>query len=96
MKYKLLCDHDVCYLCGCKSVKNKTEKKFRNLIEIHHIIERNEGGTNSPHNLVPLCSSCHSVVHSGIITLIGWFDCIYCFKLKWTDKDGNKRFGPGY
>lgn len=32
-------------------------------IQIHHHIPRGEGGSNSPHNLVCLCSACHAHVH---------------------------------
>lgn len=30
---------------------------------VHHIIERAEGGTDDPDNLVALCNSCHSSYH---------------------------------
>ena len=34
-----------------------------NGLQIHHYIKRSLGGTNTPHNLVTLCSACHSHVH---------------------------------
>lgn len=32
-------------------------------LQIHHCIQRGEGGTNSPHNLITLCSDCHALAH---------------------------------
>ena len=41
-----------CALCDCTQG-----------IQIHHIIPRGKGGGNTPHNLITLCSYCHSHVH---------------------------------
>ena len=41
-----------CALCDCTSG-----------LQIHHVIPRGEGGTDSPHNLITLCSYCHSHAH---------------------------------
>lgn len=35
-------------------------------IEWHHIVPLYVGGTNSPSNLVPLCTDCHHAVHTGV------------------------------
>lgn len=32
-------------------------------LQIHHYIRRGQGGSNSPHNLITLCSACHAEVH---------------------------------
>lgn len=32
-------------------------------IQIHHVIHRGQGGTNHPHNLITLCSTCHGQAH---------------------------------
>ena len=32
-------------------------------LQIHHVIHRALGGTNSPHNLICLCSRCHALAH---------------------------------
>ena len=32
-------------------------------LQVHHAIPRGEGGTDSPHNLITLCSYCHSHAH---------------------------------
>ena len=32
-------------------------------LQIHHYIPRGRGGTNSPHNLITLCSDCHALAH---------------------------------
>ena len=34
-------------------------------IQIHHVIERTQGGTNEPQNLVTLCMYCHGVAHGS-------------------------------
>ncbi len=41
-------------------------------IQIHHIIKRSQGGSNSPHNLICLCSDCHALAHGT--NLQGWVD----------------------
>jgi len=42
-----------CFICG----ENRP-----NSIETHHIVPRRYGGTDSPENLVDLCSSCHAAI----------------------------------
>jgi hypothetical protein len=32
-------------------------------LEAHHILEHQDGGTDDPINLQPLCNECHSLVH---------------------------------
>ena len=32
-------------------------------LQVHHAIARGEGGTDSPQNLITLCSYCHSHAH---------------------------------
>ena len=32
-------------------------------LQIHHVVPRGQGGTNSPHNLICLCSDCHALAH---------------------------------
>jgi hypothetical protein len=38
-------------------------------IEIHHLEQVSEGGTNEPSNLLPLCPNCHTLHHTGIIPI---------------------------
>jgi hypothetical protein len=33
-------------------------------LHIHHIIEKSEGGSDDPDNLIPVCLTCHSDVHT--------------------------------
>lgn len=41
-------------------------RKFLPLhLHIHHIIEKNEGGTDELDNLIPVCEHCHSNVHTS-------------------------------
>lgn len=32
-------------------------------IQVHHVIKRSQGGSNSPENLITLCMYCHAVIH---------------------------------
>ena len=41
-------------------------------LQIHHYIPRGKHGTDSPHNLVTLCSDCHAMAHG--INLLGYPD----------------------
>ena len=36
-------------------------------IDLHHIIEVSQNGTNNPDNLIALCPTCHALYHRGII-----------------------------
>lgn len=92
---KLFADRYCCYFCGiqCPPVKSE-KKKFRNLIEVHHIKEKNEGGSDSAINLVPCCSNCHSKIHLGLIKIDAWYNIGYYYKLKWTNEAGSNQFGP--
>lgn len=38
-------------------------------LQIHHYIHRGQGGSNSPMNLITLCSDCHAMAHG--INVIG-------------------------
>ena len=49
----------------------------------HHIIERTEIGTsNDPYNLAVICANCHTLVHDGLIEIIGVYPS--------TNKHGRK------
>lgn len=32
-------------------------------MEAHHVLEHQDGGTDTPGNLIPLCNECHQLVH---------------------------------
>lgn len=34
-------------------------------VQVHHIVPRNEGGTDDIENAIPLCPNCHDEVHKG-------------------------------
>lgn len=60
-----------------KLIKNKCEIESctitdKNLLQLHHIIERTEiNTTNHNFNLAILCANCHNYVHSGRLKIIG-------------------------
>jgi len=51
-----------CELCPY----NKTE-----VLNVHHIVERCNGGTNHKTNLIVICPTCHAEIHAGLRTLEG-------------------------
>ena len=38
-------------------------------LEVHHIVQRRDGGSDRPDNLVTLCHDCHAALHRGEFTL---------------------------
>lgn len=48
-----------CPFCGEESIDT---------LEIHHILEKSLGGTDTPENLILVCSNCHSKITAGAIT----------------------------
>ncbi len=38
-------------------------------LEVHHVVQRRDGGSDRPDNLVTLCHDCHSALHRGEFTL---------------------------
>lgn len=50
----------------CQHCKGKSKDPILN---VHHIIQRKDGGSNAPSNLVTLCETCHSDYHKGKIDL---------------------------
>ena len=62
--------------CQNPNCKNKSEHP---ILELHHIIFRSNGGTDSPNNLITLCNQCHTPEnHRGF--LIDWKPKIQAFK----------------
>ena len=48
----------VCEVCNASIVRN---------LEVHHITQRADGGSNSLRNLAVLCDSCHDAHHAGTL-----------------------------
>lgn len=92
MKY--YCEIYQCYFCGLIDKNPSKSKKFRSIIETHHILEQHLGGTDHPSNLVRCCSTCHSKIHNNIIVLEKYYDIGYAKYLKWVDEHGKDQFGP--
>lgn len=52
------------YQCHkCKTKKGK--------LHVHHVVFRSNGGTDSPENLIVLCSDCHEKLHNGEFEIKG-------------------------
>ena len=47
----------------CRKCGSKTH------LEVHHIVQRKDGGTDNRDNLVTLCHDCHAALHRGEFTL---------------------------
>ena len=47
----------------CRKCGSKTH------LEVHHIVQRKDGGTDHRDNLVTLCHNCHAALHRGEFTL---------------------------
>lgn len=43
--------------------------RSRTCLEVHHIVQRKDGGSDRPDNLVTLCHDCHAALHRGGFTL---------------------------
>lgn len=52
------------YTCQYCKGRRKDSK-----LEIHHIMFRSQGGSDNQENLITLCHTCHSLLHSGKISL---------------------------
>src|SRR6185295_10109044 len=66
-------DHHRCTAPGCRSARN---------LEIHHIVEQANGGTQELSNLCLLCTGHHSALHAGLLTIRG--RAPYELELRWT------------
>ena len=44
---------------------------FRFDLQAHHIVFSSEGGATAPQNLTALCTTCHTLVHEGLLVLQG-------------------------
>lgn len=53
-------DGGKCRVCGKTP---RTDKTVR--LEVHHIVRRADGGTDTPENVVTLCRECHEAHHRG-------------------------------
>jgi len=50
-------DGGKCRICGCYE-----------MLQIHHRMQRHEGGSNRPENLICVCEKCHKAFHVGTLT----------------------------
>lgn len=55
--------HECGYKCGNPSCRMILT------LEIHHLEQVADGGTNEPTNLLALCPNCHTLHHNGIIPI---------------------------
>jgi 5-methylcytosine-specific restriction endonuclease McrA len=50
----------------CQKCKGKNKK-----LHVHHITFKSKGGTNTPDNLITLCTDCHDKLHKGEFSIKG-------------------------
>ena len=50
--------------CKCRAC-GKSKQKDGVRLEVHHVIRRADGGTDTPENVVTLCEECHKAHHRG-------------------------------
>lgn len=60
-EYVLWRDGHKCRNCGGKTKDD--------VLEVHHLIQRKDGGSDRPDNLITLCRTCHDAYHKGAIKL---------------------------
>lgn len=48
-----------CQIC----LRPKTRLGSRGVLEVHHVIEIQDGGEDTPTNLMATCTSCHRLIH---------------------------------
>ena len=51
----------------CQHCHHKGDSRTK--LEVHHIVQRKDGGTDHRDNLVTLCHDCHAALHRGEFTL---------------------------
>ena len=63
--------------------------KFTKFLDVHHVVDENDGGTNRLDNLIVLCSFCHDLAHKDEIPveeMRGWIatrEARFQFKPNW-------------
>jgi hypothetical protein len=68
-----------------------------NILHRHHIIPRcDERSTNSDHNLAIVCPTCHSLIHSGEIIIIGIYKTTGGTELMWFKKGEEPPFSEEF
>lgn len=80
-EYVLFRDGHICQHC-----KGKSGDKVLN---VHHIVQRKDGGSNAPSNLITLCETCHHDYHQGKIELKakkapGFKDAAFMGIMRWA------------
>jgi hypothetical protein len=56
-------DRNTCIICGWTHEQWRREDP--RILELHHVREHVDGGTNTADNLLVICSRCHDDVHAG-------------------------------
>lgn len=95
MKTHAYTDYNICYFCGLAEPIN-IKKSYRKLVEQHHIVFKENNGSNEPSNLVPCCSTCHSKIHLNLIIIDKWINFGYAMKLHWFNEKGKEFYGCGF
>ncbi|MES2213018.1 MAG: RNA-guided endonuclease IscB [Pseudomonadota bacterium] len=49
--------------------QSRQKVRHHAVLEVHHLVFRSQGGTDTPTNLLTLCSDCHAALHAGVFEL---------------------------
>lgn len=65
-------DHEQCVACG---------RGGENILQLHHLVYRSQGGTHTEENLATLCRDCHDDVHAGLLDVayLEWYPGVFSF-----------------
>jgi len=81
-KHKKLFDKQ-CYFC---------EESNYALLDVHRIVEGNNGGKYTEHNTVTVCSLCHRKIHAGLIKIDRKYFSTSGWILHYYDEQGQEHY----
>ena len=69
------------HVCAGRGCGNRNNKDIGGMLSAHHVIWRTHGGDTEPVNEISVCTTCHGLIHEGLLQVKGispegleWFD----------------------
>lgn len=62
---RMVLQRDKYSCCRCAWNRRDWDPDDPRNLEVHHVVQHVDGGSNTPDNLVTLCNICHDAVHAG-------------------------------